>query len=155
MSQTIMMAKTVQLQDKLIFWSKKCVLQSFNVNEFILPAFRERKLQTVFLLACEKAAKWSIGVEKKAPFFSPRPRSFSPLSNWQPVRTLTGRLFGASFLWTLAKRTGEKQTNKETRQERDALFFHLAPILLFFSSSNTDSVTKRNRLVEPSWLGFE
>jgi len=92
---------------------------------------------------------------EKGAFFSPRPRSFSPLSNWQPVRTLTGRLFGASFLWTLAKRTGEKQTNKETRQERDALFFHLAPILLFFSSSNTDSVTKRNRLVEPSWLGFE
>ena len=47
------------------------------------------------------------------------------------------------------------KTNKQTRQEWDALFFHLAPILLFFCSSNTDSVTKRNRLVGPSWLGFE
>lgn len=117
-----------KLQDKLIPLNEKCVLQSSGAK---------------------KSVAWG---EKKVPFFSSRLRSFSPRSTWQPVRRLTGRLFWASFLWTLAKRTGK---NKPTRQERDALFFHLTPILLFFCSSNTDSVTKRNRLIGPSWLGFE
>ena len=41
-------------------------------------------LKTIFLLACEQAAKWSgakksvASRRKKAPFFPPRPRSFLP-----------------------------------------------------------------------------
>ena len=148
------MAKTVQLQDKIIPLSKK-MCTSVLQRQRVPFASVERKeapnsLPVSPRTGCQvKRGEKESGLgEKKAQ----ATLSFSPLH----LAAQAGRKTVWSFLSLDASKTnGQKQTNKQRRQERDALFFHLAAILLFFSSSNTESVTKRNRLVEPSWLGFE